>query len=104
MLSRNTIRLRDDARPIRPNSNPTTNCACLLSTSCRLFIQQAFGFFEAAQNPRIGSRPLLYYYWTNTAGFLASSLKPNRINFFMDRSISGHSTAAVRSLPALYSH
>ena len=26
------------------------------------FIQQAFEFFEAAQNPRIGSRPLLYYY------------------------------------------
>lgn len=26
------------------------------------FIEQAFEFFEAAQNPRIGSRPLLYYY------------------------------------------
>lgn len=26
------------------------------------FIQQAFEFFEAAQNPRMGSRPLLYYY------------------------------------------
>jgi hypothetical protein len=26
------------------------------------FIEQAFEFFEAAANPRIGSRPLLYYY------------------------------------------
>jgi len=26
------------------------------------FIEQAFEFFEAARNPRMGSRPLLYYY------------------------------------------
>lgn len=26
------------------------------------FIEQAFEFYEAAENPRIGSRPLLYYY------------------------------------------
>src|SRR3990170_594668 len=56
------------------NTLPTSDVWSLLESECyrilpdngadraAAFIDQAYEFYEAAQNPRLSSRPLLYYY------------------------------------------